>query len=142
MFKLSVKVEYGILAVLALSLHEERGAGTLSVRSIAEKERLSIRFLEQAMNDLKERGVIGSVRGPRGGYHLLKSPREITLSDVILAVEGLRESSVSSSKPKILNEIVDEVDTALEGHLQAIDFDTLSRRARELTDKEALMFYI
>jgi Rrf2 family protein len=149
MFKLSVKVEYGILAVLALSLHEDRAVAPLSAGSIAEKENLSIRFLEQAMNALKERGVIESVRGPHGGYRLLKSPKEITLSDVILAFEGQKTKRVSAefsamfpSKPKILNEIVEGIDRALENHLHAIDFDTLTRRTRELTEKEALMFHI
>ena len=154
MFKLSVKVEYGVLAVLALVLQEERDMLPLSARAIAEKENLSIRFLEQAMNDLKERGVIESVRGPYGGYRLLKSPKEITLSDVVSAIEGhrvlrgerqkrlLREASVFPSESKILNEIVEGIDNVLESHLSAIDFDTLARRARVLEEKTALMFHI
>jgi len=148
MFKLSVKVGYGILAVLALTLHEDRAVVPLSAKSIAKKENLSIRFLEQAMNDLKERGVIESVRGQHGGYRLSKSPKEITLSDVIPAVEGERKVpstrgfSEFSSKPKIFNEIVEGIDTALESHLHAIDFDTLARRARALEEKSALMFHI
>ncbi len=144
MFKMSVKVEYGILAVLALSLHEDRAVAPLSVKAIAEKENISVRFLEQAMNALKERGVIEAIRGPHGGYRLLKSPKEITLSDVVLAVEGDRplRGKRSSPKPKILNEIGQGIDTVLENHLHAINFDTLSFRARELTEKSGLMFHI
>lgn len=149
MFILSVKVKYGILAVLALSLHEDGAFAPLSARSIAEKENLSIRFLEQAMTALKERGVIESLRGPHGGYRLSKSPKETTLADVILAVEGGKTTKISSrvlsefsSSPKILNEIVQGIDTALESHIDAIDFDFLARRARQLTEKSALMFHI
>jgi len=148
MFKLSVKVKYGILAILVLSLHEDRAVTPLSARSISEKENLSIRFLQQAMNALKERGVIESVRGQHGGYRLLKSPKEITLADVILAIEGKRGQGLSrenasfSSEPKIINDIVEGIDTALENHLHAIDFETLSRRARALEEKSALMFHI
>jgi len=149
MFKLSVKVEYGILAVLALSLYEERAnvlfSAPLSARSIAEKEEISIRFLEQAMTALKERGIIESVRGPHGGYRLARPSKEITLFDIILAIEGQsvpRETSMISSKIRILNEIVEGVDTALENHLDAIDFESLLRRARALEEKEALMFHI
>ena len=150
MFKLSVKVEYGILAVLALSLHEDKAIIPLSARAIAEKENLSIRFLEQAMNDLKERGVIESVRGPYGGYRLLKSPKEITLLDVVLAIYGERGQpsgrsrgiSEFLSKPTILHDVVEGIDAALANHLKAIDFDTLSRRARALEESSALMFHI
>ena len=150
MFKLSVKVEYGILAVLALSLHEDKAIIPLSARAISEKENLSIRFLEQAMNDLKERGVIESVRGPHGGYRLSKSPKEITLLDVILAIEGGRgqqggRSRVFSeflSKPTILHDVVEGIDTALENYLKAIDCDTLSRRAKAREASSALMFHI
>jgi Rrf2 family protein len=148
MLKLSVKVEYGILAILVLSLDKNRGDLPLSARVIAEKEGLSIRFLEHAMNDLKERGVIESVRGPHGGYRLLKSPKEITLFDVIVAIEGelgrrsKRPTSAFLSEPKILNEIVDGIDVILAKHLRAIDFDTLARRAKTLEEQSALMFHI
>ncbi len=147
MFRLSVKGRYGVLAILALSLHED--PYPLSAKSIAQKEGLSIRFLEQAMNTLKERGLIESIRGPHGGYRLARAPKEIMLSEVLQAVEGTQRTKNSSrllvslsSKSQILNEIMVGVDTALENHLNAIDFDNLSRRARHLTEKEALMFHI
>ncbi len=149
MFRLSVKLEYAILAVLALSIHEGTGGAPLSVRTIGEKEGLSVRFLEQAMNALKERGVIESVRGPHGGYRLAKSSREITLSDIVLAIEGerthkgaTRTLSSFSSKPKILNKIVEGMSAALENYLIGIDFDDLSRQAKTLQEREALIYNI
>ena len=137
---LSSKVEYGILGVLALCL----SAGQMSVRSIAEKENLSIRFLEQAMNRLKETGLIESVRGSFGGYRLAKEPKSIKLFDVISAIEGKKKSSslALSLKPVILNEISSGMAVVLEDHLSAIDFETLARRVRILQQKEALMFHI
>ncbi len=147
MFRLSVKGKYGVLAVLALSLHED--PVPLSVKSIAQKEGLSIRFLEQAMNTLKERGLIESIRGPHGGYRLSRTPKEIILSEVLQAVEGTKRAKISSrllaslsSKSKILNEMAVGIDTVLENHLNAINFDDLSRRAKALEEKEALMFHI
>jgi Rrf2 family protein len=161
MFKISVKLEYAILAVLALSTHEDAGGAPLSVRAISEKENLSQRFLEQTMNVLKERGVIESVRGQYGGYRLAKPSKEITLSDIVFAIEGERPlrgerannahtgalSSFSSRggrtpKPKILNKIVDEMGATLENYLIGIDFDHLSRQARMLQEREALTYSI
>ncbi len=148
MFNLSVKVEYGILGVLALCRDE--GPIPLSVRAIAEREDLSIRFLEQAMGLLKEKGLIESVRGPHGGYRLTREPKEIKLSDVIFAIEGTRKPrdygkgfpASFSLKPKIINEIIEGVETVLENHLGKINFDDLARRAKTLEGAEALMFHI
>ena len=141
MFLLSSKVEYGILGVLALCLN----AGQMSVRSISEKENLSARFLEQAMNRLKETGLIESVRGSYGGYRLAKEPRLIKLLDVISAIEGKKKTVSSltlSLKPEILSEISSGAAAVLEDHLNAIDFETLAQRVRTLQQEEALMFHI
>ena len=140
MFSLSSKVEYGIRGVLALCLH----SGQMSVRSIAEKEDLSIRFLEQAMNRLKETGLIESVRGSFGGYRLAKEPRSIKLLDVISAIEGKKQnaSPALSLKPAILSEISFGIAAVLEDHLNTIDFEALAERVRILQQKEALMFHI
>jgi len=140
MFNLSSKVEYGILGCLALSLHTS--PIPLSVRSIAEKETLSVRFLEQAMNRLKEKGLVESVRGPHGGYRLTRAPKEMTLSDVINAMEGEKKKDSISSKPDILNEIVSGITTVLEDHLNGIDFECLARRVEILREEGALMFHI
>ncbi|MEK7286603.1 MAG: Rrf2 family transcriptional regulator [Nitrospirota bacterium] len=155
MYKLSVKLEYAILAVLSLATHEDAGGAPLSVRAISEKENLSQRFLEQAMNALKERGVIEAIRGPYGGYRLAKPSKEITLSDIVFAIEGVRPLrgkrtdqghtrtlSSSSSKPKILNQIIAGMGATLESYLIGIDFDHLSRQAQMLQEREALTYSI
>jgi Rrf2 family protein len=146
MFNLSVKVEYGILGVLALCRHE--GPIPLSVRTIAEREDLSLGFLEQAMGRLKEAGLIESLRGQQGGYRLAMAPKEIKLSDVIFAIEGgkrqkaLGKGASPSLKQKMMNEIINGVETVLTHHLEEINLDHLSRRAKVLEETEALMFHI
>ena len=145
MFNLSVKVEYGILGVLALCRHE--GPIPLSVRTIAEREDLSLGFLEQAMGRLKEAGLIESLRGQQGGYRLAMAPKEIKLSDVIFAIEGGKRQKAlgkgaASLKQKMMNEIINKAETVLTHHLEDINFDHLSARARALAETEALMFHI
>ena len=146
MFNLSVKVEYGILGVLALSLHA--GRLPLSARTIARKEKLSVRFLEQAMTQLREKGIIESVRGPQGGYRLAREPQEIKLSDVILAMEGEGRrkdtppaSLSSSSGKKVVNEMVGSAETILENYFTKIAFDHLVRQVK-IVDEEALTYHI
>src|SRR5512144_927380 len=84
--KLSNKGRYGVQALFDIAFHNE-GRPT-QIREIAERELIPARFLEQIFQDLKRAGLIGSKRGPRGGYHLARPASEISVGDVIRALEG------------------------------------------------------
>jgi Rrf2 family protein len=58
------------------------------VRDIAERQGIPPRFLEQIFQDLKRAGIVGSKRGPQGGYNLSHAAERITLGDVVRALEG------------------------------------------------------
>lgn len=82
----SAKCEYGIRAMLDLALREEdRPVG---VRTIADRQGISEGFLEQVFADLRKARLVESVRGSRGGYLLTRSPREITLAQIVEAIDG------------------------------------------------------
>lgn len=84
--KLSNKGRYGVRALFDLAFH---GEGTSSqIREIAERQRIPARFLEQIFQDLRRAGLVSSKRGPRGGYQLTRPPREVSLGDVLRAVDG------------------------------------------------------
>lgn len=154
MFYFSVKGEYAVRAILVLSLHP--GKDPLQVKSIAQKEGISFRFLEQVMSLLKKRGLVESVRGPHGGYRLTKSPGEILLGDVLQAIEGSltpmepsekRQSKRSGFDKKrieevVLQEVWSEVNASLKDHLDSISFEDLCERKREREEKQELMFHI
>jgi Rrf2 family transcriptional regulator, iron-sulfur cluster assembly transcription factor len=84
--KLSNKGRYGVRALFDIAFHND-GRAT-QIREIAERETIPMRFLEQIFQDLKKAGLIGSKRGPRGGYHLARPASEISVGDVIRALEG------------------------------------------------------
>ena len=84
--KLSTRTRYGIRAVLELA--ENYGKGPLQLKIIAEKEDISVKYLEQLMTLLKTGRVVDSIRGAKGGYILAKPPNEITLGDCFCALEG------------------------------------------------------
>ena len=84
--KITKKGEYALKALLALAfVHGER---TLSLRQISKQEKISYKFLEQIMISLKKTGFIKSIQGKFGGYSLARSPKNITLGEIIRAVEG------------------------------------------------------
>lgn len=84
--KLSARVEYGVRAMAMLALHD--GSGPLPLREIARTEEISFQFLEQIFPYLRKAGLIGSVRGAKGGYYLARPPEQINVGDIVRAVEG------------------------------------------------------
>ncbi len=84
--KLSTKGRYGLRAVVDLALNSEEDAVALS--SVAERQGISISYLEQLIAKLKKAGIVNSIRGAQGGYILAKKPEEITVGDILRALEG------------------------------------------------------
>jgi Rrf2 family iron-sulfur cluster assembly transcriptional regulator len=85
--KVSTRGDYASRALLSLALHAE-GEGPTSVRDIAERTALPQPYLEQILLALKGAGLVRSKRGVGGGYVLARPPSEITLSEIISAVDG------------------------------------------------------
>ncbi|MEZ4294726.1 MAG: Rrf2 family transcriptional regulator [Polyangiaceae bacterium] len=84
--KLSNKGRYGVRALFDIAFHND--GGPTQIREIAERELIPARFLEQIFQDLKKAGILGSKRGPRGGYHLAREAADIKIGDVLRALEG------------------------------------------------------
>jgi Rrf2 family protein len=84
--KISTKGDYATRALQDLALHYNEGP--IPVDAIAERQSLPVRYLEQLLLTLKRAGFLMSKRGVSGGYYLAKPPREITLGQVIRAVDG------------------------------------------------------
>jgi Rrf2 family cysteine metabolism transcriptional repressor len=86
MATVSQKCQYALRAVLELS--RRYGSGPTSVAAIAEVQAIPQRFLELIIGELRQGGVVASKRGARGGYVLLHDPAELTVSDVMKAVDS------------------------------------------------------
>lgn len=84
--KVSTRGDYASRALLSLALHEN--AGPTSVRDIAERTGLPQPYLEQILLALKGAGLVRSKRGVGGGYVLARTPAEITLGEIVAAVDG------------------------------------------------------
>lgn len=84
--KLSTKGRYGLLAVIDLAINAEYEAVPLS--AIAERQSISISYLEQLIAKLKKAGIVNSIRGAQGGYVLAKDPAEISVGAILRALEG------------------------------------------------------
>ena len=83
--KLSAKTEYAIRAIFELA---KNNGQPLKLKIIAERQGISIKYLEQLIAALKATGLIRSIRGPKGGYILAKPPKQISIEDIFKTIEG------------------------------------------------------
>jgi len=83
--KLTTKGRYAVTAMLDLALHQGQGPTNLS--EISSRQGISLSYLEQLFSKLRKKGLVASSRGPGGGYSLGRAAEQISVSDVILAVD-------------------------------------------------------
>ena len=84
--KLTTKGRYGLRAVIDLAKYAKNEPVSLS--DVAERQSISISYLEQLMAKLKKAGIVQSTRGAQGGYSLVKNPEEISVGEILRALEG------------------------------------------------------
>ena len=85
--KVGQKLEYACRVMIQLGRHAQDGQVS-RVEDLANKESVSSNFLVQILNELRRAGLVSSRRGKMGGYALAKAPNEITLADMVKAIEG------------------------------------------------------
>ena len=98
--RLSTKSRYAITAMLDLALNGKEGPVTLA--DISENQSISLSYLEQLFASLRSKHLVRGVRGPGGGYFLAKDSSEITVADIVCAVDEWVEYTRS---PSYLNKL-------------------------------------
>ena len=84
--KLSTKGRYGLRAMVDIAVYSQDSPVPIS--AIAERQNISVRYLEQLLPKLKKAGIIKSIRGAQGGYMLDKDPKDISAGDILRTLEG------------------------------------------------------
>src|SRR5574341_445991 len=131
--RMSAKSEYALLAVLDLA--QRPGDGLVPIQDIAARQAIPQRYLEQVLLALKRAGILASRRGSAGGYHLTRPPEEISVGDVLRAVEG-SEAPFEAQRRGGRNgggadlvELWDEISKAVSEVVDRITFRDLASRA-------------
>ncbi|GAB7563403.1 Fe-S cluster assembly transcriptional regulator IscR [Methylobacillus methanolivorans] len=94
--RLTTKGRFAVTAMLDLALNEEEKPVTLA--GISERQGISLSYLEQLFSRLRRNGLVKSVRGPGGGYRLAKNHHDISVSDIITAVDELIDATQCGGK--------------------------------------------
>ena len=86
MLKLSTKGQYGVRAMFEVA--KGYPDHPISIKEIAQRQEVSVAYLEQILNTLRHAGLISSVRGPGGGYLLTHGPAHISIATILKELEG------------------------------------------------------
>ena len=95
--RLTTKGRYAVTAVLDLSFHQNEGP--VSLADISERQSISLSYLEQLFARLRRNGIVNSTRGPGGGYSLSREPDNISMAEIIVAVDESYEATNCASEP-------------------------------------------
>ncbi|MDY6933133.1 MAG: Rrf2 family transcriptional regulator [Spirochaetota bacterium] len=139
--KISTRARYGTRLLLELGLHY--GKGPVFLKDIAKNEEISEKYLSQIMITVKSAGFVNSFRGAQGGYILARHPAEITLKEIVEALEGRFDlvecvNNPSSCKREsicVTRDIWVEVGKMIAQVLNSITLEDLVKRCREKQEK-------
>lgn len=146
--KISAKGEYATLAMLELALQYQK-RGPVQIHQIAEKYSIPQKFLVQILIQLKRSGLVLSRRGAEGGYLLAKPPHQISLGEVIRAIEGplmsIKCLERDNAKTCVLEpgctfkSIWFDISQAIEQMMNDITYEQLCQRVQQYQEQ---MYYI
>jgi Rrf2 family protein len=123
--RISAKVDYAVRAALELAA---TGGEPIKGEAIADAQDIPLKFLENILGELKHTGIVASRRGAQGGYWLAKDADEVSLADIVRAVEGPL-ASVRGQGPETLKykgeaEPLQKIWIALRANIRAVMEDT------------------
>lgn len=148
--KVSQRSTYGIMAAVDLAM--QSGPAPIQAKSIAKRQAIPARFLEQVLHAMKKAGLVSSLRGAQGGYVLSKKPSEISLAEILEALDGpfVSVSGFNGKSPVrhaaksylLLAQVWDRVHEAEKHVLGAITVEELAEQQRQLEQQRSLMYHI
>ena len=153
--RLSTQSRYGVRAIFDIAYNSDRLE--TQVKDISKRQGISQHYLEQIFQKLKKAGIIGSKRGPLGGYFLGKKPEDITIGEIVRITEGginpvLCVDPGDSTQPceksgECVTQIVwNEAGKRLKEYFDSVTIRDLCKLAKEMGIKKDLdkrfMYYI
>ncbi len=135
--KLSTRTRYAVRAIIELAQHDSNRP--LQLKIIAQRQDISVKYLEQLMAILRSAGFVRSIRGSKGGYVLARAPNQIKLNEVLHRLEGTvstvecveNEDYCSRSADCASRYLWVQVEQAIEKVLEAITLQDLVDKAKD-----------
>jgi Rrf2 family iron-sulfur cluster assembly transcriptional regulator len=130
--RLTTKGRFAVTAMIDLALHQSEDPITLA--EISSRQSISLSYLEQLFGKLRRHHIVESVRGPGGGYHLARAADQVTVADIIIAVDEPLDATQCGGKQNCL-------DKTKPGHAQCMTHElwtTLNAKVVDFLDSVSL----
>ena len=146
--KVSLRSTYGIMAAVDLAM--QGGSAPIQAKAIARRQGIPARFLEQVLHAMKKAGLVSSQRGAQGGYVLSKKPSDVSVAEILEALEGpfLRmteangRAHLATASGTLLAKVWDRVQEAERHVLEAISVEELAGQQRQIEQQRSPMYHI
>ena len=100
--RLTTKGRFAVTAMIDVAMHG--GTGPVTLAAVSGRQRISLSYLEQLFGKLRRSGLVESVRGPGGGYNLAKPHEQVSVADIILAVDEPIDATQCGGKENCLDD--------------------------------------
>lgn len=94
--RLTTKGRFAVTAMIDLALRQDKGPVTLA--GISQRQEISLSYLEQLFGKLRRHEIVESVRGPGGGYNLARKAEDVTVADIVIAVDEQLDATQCGGK--------------------------------------------
>lgn len=148
--KVSQRVTYGIMAAVDLAINGKESP--VQARTIARRQGIPVRFLEQVLHAMKKAGLVESQRGAQGGYLLMHKPADLSVAEILEALEGpvFHQSFAAHAPPDrrasrpelLLGDVWEQVQQAERKVLEGVTVEQLAGRQRAMEAQRNPMYHI
>jgi Rrf2 family iron-sulfur cluster assembly transcriptional regulator len=129
--RLSTKSRFAVNALIDLALREQ--SGPVALAAISARQQISLSYLEQLFSRLRVAGLVESTRGPGGGYTLGRSAEDISVADIVSAVEGPAPAEDEpGARAGLARDLWARLDDVMQAHMAGIRLAELAEEQRSL----------
>lgn len=146
--KISTRGRYGLRAMVDLAAHYD--GAPVSLLTVAERQKISLNYLEQVFGQLRKAGLVNSVKGPSGGYLPARESSRITVKEILEVLEGpfsICKEEMDANDPDPLRIAIrslvwSEIDRSVNQFLEECTLRQLVEEYKGYRSGQELMFYI
>lgn len=145
--KVSTRGRYGLRALVDMAIHS--GDAPISLVQVANRQKISLNYLEQVFGTLRKAGIVNSIKGAGGGYKLARAAEEITVREVLEALEGEFSiiDRVAGEERDEIQEAIEElvwsrIDTTVNAFLEQKTLKMLAEEYKKKLEYSTQMYYI
>lgn len=143
--RLTTKGRFAVTAMIDLALQQD--TGPVSLAGISQRQNISLSYLEQLFSKLRRHELVESVRGPGGGYNIARALKEVSVADVILAVDEPLDATQCGGKENCTDEgqcmthdLWSSLNTKMLEYLESVTLQCLVEKHRQKNAERTIQF--